>query len=305
MTDVHAPDSQSLETTALASQASDDPIELMTLTPTGPDTFRCLHNERNHNNRVFGGQLIAQTIAAAMSTVEAGRTPTALQLVFLAGARSEHAIDYEVTRLQDGKRFATRHISARQGSLNVIDAHMTFQTEVTGLRHQVAAGSSPAPEQSAAILDAPAHVIERLHAIGYVGLSTHPFIDCRFAAPETELLPSRSGTTLRYWLRVKQTLNDDALTHAAALGYLSDWWINYVSIAYTVSTSTVGDHYYVASLNHAIWFHAPFRADEWLQCVTSSPWANSARGLAFAYFHRQDGTLVATIAQEALQALRD
>lgn len=286
------------------AQTSDQLIQLITLTASGRDRFLSPHNERNHNNRVFGGQLIAQAIAAAMSTVDAERTPTALQLVFLAGARCDEAISYEVTRLQDGKRFATRHIHASQGTLGVIDAHMTFQTGVTGLRHQVAAERSPGPELALPLLDAPAPVIERLHAIGYVGLSSHPFIDCRFVAPETELLPSHSGSSLRYWLRVKQALGDEALTHAAALGYLSDWWINYVSIAYTVSTSSVGDNYYVASLNHAIWFHAPFRADKWLQCITSSPWANSARGLAFAHFHRQDGTLVATIAQEALQTLR-
>jgi acyl-CoA thioesterase-2 len=279
---------------------------LMDLADLGGQTFRSINNDRNDNGRVYGGQLLAQALGAAQRTVAGDRCATVLQLVFLSGARPETPIDYTVTALQDGRRFSSRQVTARQGSTTIISAHVSFQAPRAGTNthgHQRQHGADwGRPETSRAISEAGPGIRERLGLGGYASLQSHPYIECRFVDPTVDALPAGPGQPMRFWMRIAQPLPKMPGADACAVAYLSDWWLNYTSIAPYLGLSTY-DGFYVASLNHSLWFHAPCRADEWMYCVTDSPWADSMRGLSFGRLYGRDGTLVATMAQESLQTL--
>lgn len=276
-----------------------DLVRLLSLEALGQNRFRSPDNERNSNDRVYGGQLMGQVVAAAGATVPPERAPTALQMVFLAGARVEQPIDYAVTVLQEGKRFSSRHVRGAQDSLGVVDAHISFQIPIASPSHQHDAGAVPAPESLPSHTELPPALAASLERIGYAGMDAHPFVECRFVEPERELFPEQPGTVLRFWFRVGTRLPDAPRLHQAAFAYLTDWWLNYISIA--PHAQAEAGSFYVASLNHSLWFHAPCRADEWLLCVVRSPWAGAGRGLSIGRIYRRDGVLAATAAQEALQ----
>lgn len=277
---------------------------LLRLVPLGDGLHRSLSNERNLNGRVYGGQVIAQLLAAAMAEAPSGRPPTVLQMVFLQGPQAALPIDYRVTTLQDGARFTSRHVRASQDGRLVADAHLSFQTAGDGPEHR----DSPPSWASTPEILAPTGFLdrtmrERLRDGGYGGGEPHPFIDYRIVDPRQRLFPDVAGETFALWFRIGRPLPDDPALHATALAYLSDWWTNYPSLAPHMPP-VGGKGYYVASLNHSLWFHAPCRADDWLLCVARSPRANGARGLSFADIYSRDGVLVASLAQQCLLASR-
>jgi len=277
---------------------------LLRLVPMADGSHRSLSNERNHNGRVYGGQLIAQLLAAAATEAPAGRRPTALQMMFLQGPQAALPIDYRVTALQDGARFSSRHVRAIQAGYFVADAHVSFQTDNDGPVHQDAPPPwVTAPEQLAPIGFLDRGLGERLRAAGYGGGQPHPFIDFRIVAPQDRLFPAASGEDFALWMRVERPMPDDPGLHAVALAYLSDWWTTYPALAPHMPEKG-GSGYYVASLNHSLWLHAPCRVDDWLLCVTRSPRANGARGLITADIYTREGLLVASVAQQCLLAPR-
>lgn len=281
-----------------------DFTSLMALESGEVDHFRSLINDRNDNDRVYGGQLLAQVLAAAQRTVTAERAATVIQLLYLAGARPEAPIDYQVTRLQDGRRFSSRQIGACQGATMVTSAHVSFQVQGDQPRHeQPMDGGIGSPETARPIVEFADILTARLGLTGYLSLQSHPYVECRFVDALGDLLPEGRGRPIRYWIRIGQKLPDSSQIHACAIAYLSDWWLNYTAIAPLLATATYDD-FYASSLNHSLWFHAECRADEWMYCVAESPWANTSRGLSAARLYARDGRLVASMAQEALQALR-
>lgn len=281
-----------------------DFVTLARLEPAGMDVFRSVINDRNDNDRVYGGQLLAQVTAAAQNTVATDRATTLVQLLYLAGARPELPIDYTVTRLQDGRRFSSRQITARQGETIVTSAHVSFQVEGDQPCHEAPIDMPlVAAADARPIVDFEDILTARLGRAGYLSLQAHPYVECRFVDALGDLLPDGRGRPIRYWMRIGQKLPDATGIHRAAIAYLSDWWLNYTAIA-PLLTGARYDDFYASSLNHSLWFHAPCRADDWLYCVAESPWANTARGLSLARLYSADGRLVASMAQEALQARR-
>lgn len=277
---------------------------LMALEPQEADRFRSLTNDRNDNDRVYGGQLLAQVVAAAQLTVPTDRAATIVQLLYLAGARPEAPIDYAVNRLQDGRRFSSRQITARQGETTVTSAHVSFQIDGDRPCHEVPIDEPVGtPETARPVSEFAELLTARLGLAGYLSLQSHPYVECRFIDARGDLLPDGRGKPIRYWMRVGRRLPDAPQIHRCAIAYLSDWWLNYTAIAPLLTTATYDD-FYASSLNHSLWFHAPCRADEWMYCVAESPWANTSRGLSFARLYSRDGRLAASMAQEALQALR-
>lgn len=113
-----------------------------------------------------------------------------------------------------------------------------------------------------------------------------------------------AGPRLRYWVRLRHGLPDSAAAHAAALAYLSDWWINFSAAGAHLQSAEAENGLYIASLNHALWLHRPVRADAWLHIDSTSPAAASGRGLSVARFHDRQGQLVASATQESLMAPR-
>jgi acyl-CoA thioesterase-2 len=283
-----------------------DIAELLGLDAPSPGHFRSRLGEPNENGRVYGGQMLGQTLAAAARTVPEGRPATIMQFAFLSGARPEMPIDYAVTSLQDGKRFSSRHVRGVQtGGRIVCDANATFATPLAGPAHRAApppdCGLDRDPERCSRLteIDSPgAADIERV--LAYT-LHAHPAIDFRAPFVEDLIGDARVEPRMRFWIRMRGQLPDDGALHAAAFAYLSDYWINFVAcIPHVAPTAAKGGRLYVASLNHAIWLHRPFRADGWLLFDCVSPRGGWGRALATARVYDRAGDLVADANQECL-----
>ena len=276
-------------------------LSLSTLAPLGSDRYRSPKNEPNPVGRVYGGQPMAQCVAAALATVDADRVPTSLQMTFLAGPKPESPIDYVVQRLQDGKRVSTRYVRGEQGERGIVGAFVSAHREAPSApRHRRMRTITTPPERATPVLDLSAEFHGRLGPSGFLAMEPHPHIECRFADPRA--LETTKVGPIQLWFRLRHALPDDPRTQTIALAYLSDWWLAFTGIAGHLDEETGG--YYLASLNHSIWFHAPSRADSWLLAEMESPYASRSRGLDRGEIFTADGALVASVAQECLQTSR-
>ncbi len=281
--------------------------DLLALDEIAPSTFRTRCGDANAHGRAYGGQILAQALIAAARTVPAGRPCTAMQFMFLQGTLWDEALDLHVTALQDGKRFSTRHVRGVQaGGRLVLDAQISFAVSIDAPGH----GAPPR-----VVLEDPASLptVDQLPAdwsaaversVGYP-FAVKESIDFRFAGPPPQLRLELPEPRLRFWLRSKVPLVDDPHLHAAAFAYLSDWWLNFPGVGGHQDEAQASGGLYVASLNHAIWFHRPLRADEWLHVDSTSPAAASGRGLSIARVHNRQGQLLASASQECLMAPRE
>jgi len=287
-------------------------LSMLTLERTAANCFRSSSNEPNPSGRVYGGQSMGQALVAALNTVPVDRAPTSLQILFLSGPRPEEPIDYSVAPLQDGKRVSSRHVRAQQGGRDITGAFVAAHAVPTdnsvpedgyvpeSPRHQRTQRVVVTPEDAVLLEDLSPSLQAVLKLSGFRTLQTHPHIEVRFVDPR-QLEPSVTGT-IQYWVRIRHELPADARLHAAALAYLSDWWLSFAGVAAYLHEEDTG--FYMATLNHSLWFHAPARADAWLLVETDSPWANRARGLCRGHIFGSDGALVASVTQECLQTSR-
>lgn len=254
--------------------------------------------------RVFGGQVAGQALVAACRTV-AGRTAHSLHSYFLRPGDPTIPIIYEVDRIRDGRSFTTRRVVALQRGEAIFSMGVSFQVEEQGLEHQL-----PMPE-AADPLSVPSND-ERLtegFARTHSGLLEFLLklerpIEQRDLDPVNILDPEPRRGMHRIWFRSCAKLPDDPLLHQCVLTYASDLslldnCINYHGITW------FNPNLIAASLDHSIWFHRPFRADEWLLYAMDSPSASGSRGLNMAHVYAQDGRLVASVVQESLMRLVD
>lgn len=280
--------------------------DLLALDALGNGHYRSRLHDGNlgGRGRAFGGQLIGQALMAAAATAP-GRIPTSLQLCFMRGTTLDRPVIYEVGALQDGKRYASRHVYGRQGDDGVIDAHLSFQVPTAGQwNHQLPPASSvPPPESLLSMIDLDALHRERLAAVDYT-LFERPCLELRLIDPDQFLFRCGDAPRQRWWMRLRCALPDDPLLHMAALAYVSDWWINTASLAPYLPIVGARDRVYLASLNHALWLHRPVRMDDWLLFDTESPYAGSERALTTARVYDRAGRLVASIAQECMAGER-
>ena len=243
---------------------------------------------------------------AAARTVPEGRACTAMQFMFLQGTLWDEALDLEVTPLQDGKRFSSRHVrGVQRGSRFVLDAQLSLAVPIDAPEHGTPRTAAlEDPETLPAAAEFPpewAAAVQR--AVGYEIAST-PAIDFRFAAPPERLRLTLPEPRIRFWVKTRERLPDDPTLHAAVFAYLSDWWLNYPATGGHQPEAEARGGLCVASLNHAIWLHRPPRVDEWLHFDSVSPAAASGRGLCVARVHDRHGVLVASATQECLMAPR-
>jgi acyl-CoA thioesterase-2 len=248
--------------------------------------------------RVFGGLVIAQALVASCRTVE-GRPPHSLHGYFLLPGDPAVPIIYEVDRLRDGKSFATRRCNAIQHGRAIFSLSASFQVEEDGLAHALAMPDVPPPET----LPSEAEMLEKFWAQlpeparRWFGaprpIETRPIDPSRY-------IRKTAGSPEQYmWLRATGALPDDAAIHRAVLAYLSDMTL--LDTALMVHGRTLFDPaFQVASLDHALWFHRPFRADDWLLFAQDSPSTSGARGFTRGLLFSRDGRLVASVAQEGL-----
>lgn len=254
--------------------------------------------------QVFGGLVAAQSLVAAVRTTDGTRPVHSLHAYFLRPGNPTLPIIYDVDRIRDGRSFTTRRVVAIQDGEAIFNMSASFQQNEEGHEHQRPMPRVPDPE------DLPNNR-ERRQALAQT--TSHPFfefmdnleqpIEHRDPDPLNLLDPEPKPGPNQVWFRSCDPLPDDPLLHQCVLTYASDFSLLESSLRQHGLT-WLNPQMKVASLDHAAWFHRPFRADEWLLYDLDSPSATGARGLNFGHVYRRDGTLVASFAQEGLMRVR-
>ena len=248
--------------------------------------------------RVFGGQVLGQALTAASYTVQ-DRNVHSLHAYFLVAGDVDAPIVYEVEVARDGKSFSNRRVVAIQHGQPIFNMTASFQVPEEGLEHAASMPQVPGPEGLADVRELPPAVLEKVpEKMRRFLMHERPF-EFRPVEPIHVISPPRSAPARHIWVKTVDRLPDDADLHRNVLAYVSDYQL--------VSTATLphGIHFaegnvQLASLDHAMWFHRPFRADEWLLYAMESPNASGGRGLALGKFFTSDGALVASTAQEGV-----
>lgn len=250
--------------------------------------------------RVFGGLVVGQAVVAARRTVPEDRVAHSLHAYFLLGGDPAAPIIYDVDRIRDGRSFNTRRVVAIQHGRAIFSMSISYQTPEDGLDHQMPMPDVPMPE------DLPSDEVWRERLIArYPHASSRDWMAMR----PLELKPTGldspylggSGQPAQpaIWMRMRGAMPDDLPTHQAVLAYASD--LSLLQAALLPHGKSVFDRdMQCASLDHALWFHQPFRADEWLLYVQESPIAHATRGFCRGSVFTRDGRLVASVAQEGL-----
>ncbi len=279
--------------------ALDDLLDLLDLEPIEVHIFRG-RNRPLATPRVFGGQVLAQALVAAGRSVEAGRLCHSLHAYFILAGDVEAPIVYEVEKLRDGGSFSTRRVTAIQHGRPIFNASLSFHVDEPGLDHQSEAPPDvPGPDALTPERELAAAIADRIPEPLRTVLTRDRPIDFRPVAPVDPWRPDVREPKAAVWLKASDVLPDDPLLHQAFLAYASDWGL--LSTALLPHGRSVFDGTIMAaSLDHTIWFHRPFRADEWLLYATDAPTASGARGFTRGSVWDAEGGLVASAAQEGL-----
>ncbi|QLQ10537.1 MAG: acyl-CoA thioesterase II [Nocardioidaceae bacterium] len=252
--------------------------------------------------RVFGGQVAAQALVAAARTCSSELAAHSLHLYFLRPGDTTVPIIYDVDPVRDGRSFATRRVLARQHGRPIFTMTASFQIHEEGFEHQDEMPTAPPPEECVDPIALLTAEKEEEGGAAHYWLKEWAGTEVRFIGdsrrgglPASDKHPARAA----YWFRVNGSLPDDPLIHQAALTYMSDMTLLHTSVL-PHTGAALESAVQAASIDHALWFHRPFRADEWLLFTQRSPSASGARGLIFGQFFTQTGILVASAAQEGL-----
>jgi acyl-CoA thioesterase-2 len=267
-------------------ESLEDLVELLDLEKIDVDLFRG-RQPQTSMQRVFGGQVLGQALAAASATVEPERIVHSLHGYFLRAGDTSVPIIYRPEPTRDGSSFSSRRVVASQNGKPIFYMSASFQRPEQGLDHQ-----DPMPDDLVAPDEAPtlASVLEARS-----GRKAADW-DKEWAALDVRL----AGVTGRqFWIRAAGKLPDDSALHACVLAYASD--LTLLGASLLPHGIVIGDRrIQPASLDHALWFHRAFRADEWLLYDQASPSASGARGFATGRLFTEDGNLIASVAQEGL-----
>jgi acyl-CoA thioesterase-2 len=278
-------------------------VEQLTLERIEENLFRGQSQDLGWGT-VFGGQVLGQALSAATQTVPPERYVHSLHAYFLRPGNVNKSIVYDVDAIRDGSSFTTRRVVAIQSGRAIFNLAASFQKREQGFVHQAAMPDAPDP------LSVPTEQ-ERLLELGErassqlreQALVERPF-ELRVVEVQDDVIaPSPRPAARRVWMRAMGTLPDNFPLHSALLAYASDFgFISTALMPHGVSVHTPGMQ--VASLDHVMWFHQPFRADDWLLYVIDSPAAHGARGLVRGSIFTRDGRLVVSTAQEGLMRQR-
>jgi acyl-CoA thioesterase-2 len=284
------------ETTAPAG--IDHLLDVLRLEPAGPDAFRG-RNVVAGRKRIYGGQVLAQAILAGCRTVPADRPLHSIHAYFLVGGQPADPVTYTVTRLRDGGSFSTRRVIADQGQGAIFAMMASFHAGEPGLTHAVPPPAAPPPESLPTVPELLARpdvsVPETMRAF----YSREAPMDLRYVDVGRFTGDPDRTPTQRIWVRARNRLPDGLALHQALMAYASDFAL--VETALIAHGRLVfGTGMQLASLDHALWFHRPFRVDEWVLYVIDSPQAAGARGYSRGAFFTADGEIVASVCQELL-----
>ena len=265
------------------------------------DKYLFIGNSPKRPRRVFGGQVLAQSLNAAIRTVELPRLAHSMHAYFLRPGNPAKQIVYEVDPIRDGKSFTTRRVVAKQDGIAIFNTSVSFHVEEQGLSHQFDQPEATPPEE----LESDYVYWNRLAA-------EHPG---EMEAPKVQPIerkpvrrrdyfdPQPQEPEQHIWFRALGDLGEDPCRHQTVLAYMSDFALLGAALLphpYTGASKNLQ----MASLDHALWFHRPFRADDYLLYSMDSPSSGGARGFSRGSFYTRAGELVASTAQESLLRLQ-
>lgn len=277
-------------------------VDLLALERIDRDLFRGLSQDLGWGS-IFGGQVLGQALSAATQTVANDRPLHSAHGYFIRAGELDRPIVYRVDRLRDGRSFSTRRVVAEQEGEAIFSLAASFQIEETGFEHQDPMPDVPAPESLRSERELALALGDGLpEALRSRAAGERP-IEIRPVEPHNPFAPVPRPPTRRLWYRAVDRLPDDPALHRYLLAYASDFsFLGTALDPHGASPLTRGMQ--VASLDHAIWFHRSFRADEWLLYDVESPNASGARGLVRGRFFDRAGRLVASTVQEGLMRKR-
>jgi acyl-CoA thioesterase-2 len=248
---------------------------------------------------VFGGQVLGQALSAAQRTVAPDRLVHSLHAYFLRAGDIEAPIVYDVNRSRDGKSFSTRRVVAIQHGEQIFFMSASFQAIEPGPVHQQAVPSVPPPDALPPPPPIPADALAQVAPKLQRWLRKDGPFEFLHVEPRNELDPQPAPPRQHVWFRLVDRIADDDVLHRALLAYASDFHL-IGTTTFPHAISYLKGDVQMASLDHAMWFHRPFRIDDWLLYACDSPSAQGARGLARGEIYTRDGRLVASTAQEGL-----
>jgi len=286
-----------------AVQLAQDLIDLLDVEEIDTDLYRGARGNDGFG-RVFGGQVIAQALQAAQRSTDAPKAAHSLHAYFMRPGAEDHPILYRVVRDFDGKSFSTRRVIATQRGVPILNLACSLQIPEGGLAHQDAMPDVPPPEDLTNDRDLRLAMIDRIPE-RYRTMFLRPrMVEIRPVSPRSWLDPVPHAPAQNSWFRIVAPIGDDPAMHRAILAYASD-----MSLLGTATlphgVNWMMNKLQTASLDHSLWLHEDFRADEWLLYACDSPWAGHARGFNRGKIFACDGRLVASVAQEGLIRLRE
>ena len=265
------------------------------------DKYLFRGNSPKRPSRVFGGQVLAQALNAAARTVEKGLFAHSMHAYFLRPGDPKKNIIYEVDPIRDGKSFTTRNVIARQGGIAIFSTSISFHIEEPGLSHQLEALQVPAPEELESDFDRWSRLAK--DNPGTIDAPSLQPIERKPVRPRDHRNPQPQDPQQQIWFRALGDLGDDLARHQTILAFMSDFGLLGTALLPHPYSGMSAD-VQAASLDHALWFHQPFKADDYLLYCMDSPMAAGARGFSRGSFYTRDGILVASSAQESLQRVR-
>lgn len=278
-----------------------DLIGLLTLEQLDRNLFRGQSLDIG-TQRVFGGQVLGQSLAAASQTVEEG-TVHSMHAYFLRAGDHHAPIIYEVDRQRDGKTYSSRRVVAIQHGRPILNLAASFQKAEEGLNHQAEMPDVPAPES---LKDIGEYRREYLARMPETRMPRFALLEKPFEFRPVQVPPFLSSVkaepSYEMWFKTSERLPDDDELHRNILTYVSDYSL--ISVATRPHSEHLNrSQFQMASLDHAMWFQRPFRVDDWLLYSIESPSAVSGRGLTQGRIFRRDGVLVAVVTQEGVMRI--
>lgn len=277
----------------------DDLVSLLSLEKIEENIFRGQSQDLGWGT-VFGGQVLGQALSAAARTVPPERHAHSLHAYFLRPGDVSRPIVYDVDRIRDGGSFTTRTVKAIQNGKPILNVSASFQVDEPGFEHADDMPAAPAPESLPTEQERVAAYAHKLPSfIRERAMAERPF-EMRTTDPDSNpFQPVGRPARRQLWVRAVDKLPDDPALHRYLLAYVSDFtFVTTALLPHGVSWLTPGMQ--VASIDHAMWFHRPFRCDEWLLHDIESPSASGSKGLVRGRFFTRDGRLVASTMQEGL-----
>jgi len=280
------------------SSAIENLLTILDLEPLDLNLFRG-RSPQDGWQRVYGGQVIGQALVAAVRTVEASRPPHSMHAYFILPGDPKVPIIYDVDRIRDGKSFTTRSVTARQHGHAIFSMLVSFHADEQGLDHQAEMPKVTPPEEL------PSESEMRKNLLPHMPEPVRRYYErdrpIEMRPVEFDRYAGRKYPDGRFhlWFRATGRLPDDPAIHQCVLAYASD--LTLLDASLTRHGRTLFEKQFMAaSLDHALWIHRPFRADEWLLYAQDSPNLHGSRGLSRGLIFTRDGTLVASVAQEGL-----